>query len=563
MSAISTVSIRQPREVEAKISDVTPLCQALEDERPWLASQIGFNDWDAACTAVAEQCDVWATDYVAKRFDHGQLSDVLREQCAVRLWRVWAHHWSDEHAKTGRAVDGFEVARQIQAGRRGGRTLGGDPLSDAVFVQIGPGRADQAWPRLVDDYQGVFEEEGRRVLGRRPDGDQWRDLATRLLGADRPGHPRIWGYRGYSSLRTWLRPVMRRHLLDAFRARREQRLSGEGITTIGPTDVAATRESAEWFRDALRSGLLTLPARDRTALLLHGLRWPNGAIARRLGVSPGQASRIRAGAVARLTNILFAADPARFAELRDATDADGRWFASILSEVLMGKTIEYGGLDDPFATGPKRRQQLFKPASKIFKVDKYGHRKIDAKDDAPDTDEQLSKDYLPDDDSIHVATPKDRASEVFEALIGQDAERRPTVVCLDGREVQDQNKLADWLGQFDARVNEQFNDTAAEDPYEPQLVVIVTEMADQSAQRLSVESTLIVAPSGPAADVVYRQFLVAGLGDLLHATPGLSAVEPDPRATPPQHQNAAQADEWDARMRQLAEWSDDPTSFGG
>lgn len=485
------------------------------------------------------------------------LSREQREQCTLRLWQVWAYHWSDEYAEAKRAVDGFKLARQIQVGRRGKRALGGDPLSDAVFVQVGPARVDDAWSRLVNDYQDVFEEEGRRVLGRRPDIDQWRDLATRLL-VDRPNRPRIWNYRGHSSLRTWLRPIVRRHLLDAFRARRTTSFADEGVTTTSPTDIATVRESADWFRTALHDSLGALPVRDRSTLLLHGLRWSNGAIARRLGVSPGQASRIRAGAVARLSQVLSAANPSRFAELRDATGTDGRWFASILSEILVNTTIAYNEADKSRSAGRKLGRRRSTPAvpaaNKGLEIDD---------DDAPDTDEPLANEYLPDDDAIHVVTPDERAPKVFDSLVRGDADARPTVVCLDARGVRNADDLEGWLGQFDARVNEQFNDPAADDPYEPQVAVIVTPGMEGTVRHLVVDATVLAAPAGLAAREIYRSFLVNSLGDLLHAPPSLGTVELESGAELPRHQTDAQADEWDARMRQLAEWSNDPNALGG
>ncbi len=151
----------------------------------------------------------------------------------------------------------------------------------------------------------MFQQEARR-FGTSPESlfeEVWECL-------DPHETSRSWlvRYRGYSSLRTYLRVVVRHRLYDAFRSRSARYIAERVFTEQRyqhAVSAPATVTQLEEFRDQVSHALVSLPELERKLLLLRyqeGLT--NGTVARRIGVSEGQASRLHKQAVAKLRKLL-------------------------------------------------------------------------------------------------------------------------------------------------------------------------------------------------------------------------------------------------------------------
>jgi RNA polymerase sigma factor (sigma-70 family) len=474
----------------------------LEAQRRWLADQPPFQrDWDRGCAVIAQSLDNWVAEY-AKEITGGGIARKVADRSCIRVWSTWAHHWEQakRRSSTGQA-DGMAVADMVRAGIRPGtrHPMGGNPLRDSVLVETCLASLNPALERFFREYQGTCDEEFRRVFHRAADSQLWEDLFVKLVGPA-PEAGKLAEFRGYSSLRSWLRTISRNFALDRCRTEQirriaERKAASSTISTKTVLDSVEWEETLRWCREQWVRALSSLKERERIALLLRfRYGWAANSIAAYLSVSPGQVSRILGQATGRLRlqlenplrDLLQEYEPTTLARLLF------RGIEEIQPDELQ---IESRTLTNPLETPvsktkpkPKKTKESKKSARTVTNV-KAGKRLSHAGrlvTDKPRQDaarasraairnsesemEELEQ-FLP--EELVAAHVGDAPEDLFDQLERKPAGQRPAVICLDARNETDLQRVLPWLEQFDAVISDQYEDEP-ESPYEPQRVVVVS-----------------------------------------------------------------------------------------
>ena len=171
-----------------------------------------------------------------------------------------------------------------------------DERRDARLVARVRAGDERAFAQIVAEHSPSLLAHARRMVGGHHDAeDIVQDAFVRahraLLADDRE-----------IALGGWLHTIVRNRALDRLRQTRPQ-ASFEDAARLRPSDPADEPERAFERHEALGElvgGLRALPARQRTALVLHELEGlPHALIGRRLGVSEAASKtllhRARAG----------------------------------------------------------------------------------------------------------------------------------------------------------------------------------------------------------------------------------------------------------------------------
>jgi hypothetical protein len=246
------------------VEPIQILLELIERDRSWLAIQPRFEaDWGHGCRWALAQMESWVRAVEPDLLPTPVGGDLL-DRCRVRLWAAWSYHWHEAaRAAPDHRTDGATVAALLRRGIRPGRlgtSLGGDPLRDAIIVEACLVGRPSAHGLLREAYADVFQREARRV-GAAPD-DLLEEVWDRLDPIDKASRSWLERYCGYSSLRTFLRVVVRHRLLDSLRSRCTRRLAERAFTErwhagaeATPTAGAELDEFRSQVRRALLSGL--------------------------------------------------------------------------------------------------------------------------------------------------------------------------------------------------------------------------------------------------------------------------------------------------------------------
>lgn len=169
------------------------------------------------------------------------------------------------------------------AGHRGGVDLG--QRSDDALVRAARLGDTDAFAALVHRHGPGMERYARFILG---DDEDAADATQEALVSAWRGLP---GFRGDSTVRTWLFTLVSRRAADLQRRRRPLPVDDEQLERRLPAlpDTASATALEADLLAALRAALQELPWRQRASWLLReveGLRYEE--IAATLGVTSGQ-----------------------------------------------------------------------------------------------------------------------------------------------------------------------------------------------------------------------------------------------------------------------------------
>lgn len=499
----------------------------LESERAWLSLQPNFQDgWEEGCRWAVQRAaalvDEYALDLLTPPLSPRSLS-----ACHARLWSAWGYHWRQAaDALSSGQIDGEVVAQDLRHGVRPttGHFIGGDPLRDTVLAEGCLEGDRNALERLHQEYRDVFERESRESLHREPDLDQWHDLIVRLIGADRSddGPRRLDRFLGFSSLRVWLRPVVRHFLWDSFRSEQARRAAELRLTTGGlagervPVESTEVEDSLELFREQVAGALARLPAQDRLLLFLHFRQgWPNHVIAEHLQRSAGQISRLRQSATERFCQeVRDALQPGWLDELRESDPILTAYFLLRgLDELPADAAVSEGqepeeedrlmaqktdrkkmrrkkpAVKRPAAKKPAAKKSAAVPIQIPRSIGRHQKKQPGEEDrsrsDAvepilgvKDAEIERSLDrLLP--NALEKATTGDGPEKLLPRLRALPPSDRPGVICLDARSASPADVVA-WLERFDAVVYEP-GDGGGDEPWEPRRVIFLSGPALRAA----------------------------------------------------------------------------------
>jgi RNA polymerase sigma factor (sigma-70 family) len=475
----------------------------LDAQRSWLADQPPFQgDWNEGCAVITQTLDNWVAEY-AKEITGSGISRKVANRSCMRLWSAWAYHWEQakRRSSTGHA-DGLAVAEMVCEGVRPGtrHPMGGNPLRDAVLVETCLAGLDRALDRFFREYQPPCEEEFRRVFHRAADSQLWEDLFVKLVGPA-PEVGKLMEFRGYSSLRSWLRTISRNFAMDRCRTEQIRRIAErKAATSTTSTKTKTTldplewEETLRWCREQWVRALSSMKESERIALLLRfRYGWAANSIAASLKVSPGQVSRILGQATDRLRlqlenplkDLLQEYDPTTLARLlfhgmehlqHDELQIKSHTLTNAL-ETLVSKTKP----TPKKAKAPKKLAKTVKNIGSGKRLTEAGRLLVGKpQQDAARTSRAANRDsasgiqdleqFLP--EELVAAQVSDAPEDLFDQLEMKPAGERPAIVCLDARKETDLQRVIPWLERFDAVVSDQYEDES-ESPYEPQRVVVV------------------------------------------------------------------------------------------
>jgi RNA polymerase sigma factor (sigma-70 family) len=459
------------------------LLDLIEQNRSWLAIQPRFEaDWGRGCRWALAEMESWIRAVESDLFPSLAEGERL-DRCRVRIWLAWSYHWHEATlAAPDHRADGVSVAALLRMGVRPGRvgsSLGGDPIRDSVLVEACLLGYTAAHERLRDAYADVFLREAQRVSAA-SGGDLLDEVWDRLNPIDEASRAWLRRYRGYSSLRTFLRVVVRHRLLDSLRSRCTRRLAERAFTERWYARAEATPTAGtelDEFRSQVRRSLQSLPEIEQRLLVLRYLEGlPNGVVARKIGLSEGQTSRLHGQAVARLRDALKPLWQEEISSSDQGYSLYAQFLLRGLSETLALR--DYTGVAT-IATGPKEG-----PMALIHETEKRkdrrssppkGPQSLGSK--APARREELSpptpidlEGLIP--ENIAVVVLGEKAPEdAFTELRDTPVENRPGTLCLDARSGA-AGDARTWLDKFDALVYEQ-EEGAVPDSVELQVVVFL------------------------------------------------------------------------------------------
>lgn len=134
-----------------------------------------------------------------------------------------------------------------------------------------------AWEHFVEKYRPVVDNFARAAIGDRSQAQEiadsiWADLYGLKAGTG-PQHPPLEHYHGRSALASWLRVVVARREVDAWRAlRRTESLDGNGnrardrVSGIVDDSDPDRNKLIPMLRDALDDALAALDPKDKLRL---------------------------------------------------------------------------------------------------------------------------------------------------------------------------------------------------------------------------------------------------------------------------------------------------------
>jgi hypothetical protein len=227
----------------------------------------------------------------------------------------------------------------------------------------------------------------------------------------------------------------------------------------------------------LRNEPLSLPETEQRLLVLRYLEgFPNGVVAREIGLSDGQTSRLHGQAVARLRDALAPLWQEEISSSEQGYSPYAHFFLRGLSETLALQG--YTGAAK-IAAGPKEG-----PMALIHETEKRKERRSTPRRTpaSPGRKAPVRREELPPPapidleglipETIAVVVLGEKAPEdTFAELRDTPVEKRPGTLCLDGRGGSAEDART-WLDKFDALVYEQ-EEGAVPDPVEMQVVVFL------------------------------------------------------------------------------------------
>jgi hypothetical protein len=291
---------------------------------------------------------------------------------------------------------------------------------------------------------------------------------------------------------------------------------------------------------------------------LEGL--PNGVVAREIGLSDGQTSRLHGQAVARLRDALKPLWQEEISSSEQGYSLYAQFLLRGLSETLALQ--DYTGAAKT-AAGPKEGQMGL-----IHEIEKRKERRGTPRKAAatPARKAPARREELPQPAPIDleglipekiavVALGETRPEDAFAELRDTPVEKRPGTLCLDARGASAEDARV-WLAKFDALVYEQ-EEGAVPDPVELQVVVFLAgkqplEPFNDLLTRSDIDWVLTEDRRSPLTEL-YPEVVREDLTVLLSTDPaeGLD-MDDDPDARPiedflPEDER----EEWEQRLKEL------------
>jgi RNA polymerase sigma factor (sigma-70 family) len=557
---------------ERAVEPIQILLDLIERNRSWLAIQPHFEaDWGHGCRWALAEMESWVRAVESDLFAAPVEGERL-DRCRARVWIAWSYHWHEATlVAPDRRADGASVAALLRRGVRPGRvdsSLGGDPIRDSVLVEACLLGHTAAHEQLRDAYSDVFLREAKRV-GAASGDILLEEVWDRLDPIDEASRGWLERYCGYSSLRTFLRVVVRHRLLDSLRSRCTRRLAERAFTErwYARAEATPTAEAElDEFRSQVRRALLSLPEIEQRLLVLRYLEGlPNGVVAREIGLSDGQTSRLHGQAVARLREALKPLWQEEISSSEEGYSLYAQFLLRGLSETLALE--DYTGAAKTAAGQKEGRMALIHETEKREqrrgtprKVAATPGRKAAARrKDVPAPAPIDLEGLIP--ETIAVVVLGEKAPEdVFAELRDTPVEKRPGTLCLDARGGLAEDART-WLDKFDALVYEQ-EEGAVPDPVEMQVVVFLA-----GKQSLAPFEDLITRPDidwvltedrGSPLTKLYPEVVRKDLTALLSTDPteGLHAEE-DPDFRPiEEFLPEDEREEWRQQLRELGHKED-------
>lgn len=542
------------------------LLELIERNKSWLAIQPRFEaDWGRGCQWALAEMEGWVRA-VGSDLLPAPVEGNLLNRCRVRIWAAWSYHWHEATLSApDRRADGASVAALLRKGVRPGRvdsSLGGDPIRDSVFVEACLLGYTAAHEQLREAYADVFLREAQRV-GAASGGDLLEEVWDRLDPIDEASRGWLERYCGYSSLRTFLRVVVRHRLHDSLRSRCTRRLAERQFTekqqaraAIPPTAGAELEE----FRAQVRRALLSLPEVEQKLLVLRYLEGlPNGVVAREIGLSDGQTSRLHGQAVARLRDALQPLWQEEISSSEQGYSLYAQFLLRGLSETL--DLQDYTGATKTAAAPKegqmgliheteKRKKRRSTPPKAAVPARKAPARREELPPPAPIDLEGL----IPDTIAV-VMIGKQEPEDAFAELQATPVEKRPGTLCLDARSGSAEDARA-WLDKFDSLVYEQ-EEGVIPNPVELQVVVFLAgkqslKPFDDLLTRPDIDWVLTKDRRSPLTKL-YPEVVRQDLTALLSTDPadGLD-MDDDPDALPIEDfMPEDEREEWEQRLKEL------------
>lgn len=542
------------------------LFDLIEKCRPWLAIQPRFEaGWSQGCRWVLGVVENWVLTS-AHDLLPSPVEGKLLDRCRVRVWAAWSYHWHEAtRTAPDHRVDGVTVADMLRRGERPGcvdSPLGGDPLRDSVFVEACLLGQAAVRDQLRATYADVFLREVQRVGAVSEARSLEEEVWDRLDPIDEASRRWLERYCGYSSLRTFLRVTVRHRLLDSLRSRSTRRLAERAFSERRSREelLPITGVELEEFRAQVRRALLGLPETEQILLLLRyreGL--PNGAVARRIGLSEGQTSRLHGQAVAKLRDALKPVWSDEIGGSEQGYSLYAQFLLRGLSEVLALQ--DYTGAAKTTA-GPKEG-----PMSLIRETEKRKDRRTPRKAVAAPARKPAARgEELPPpppidleglipDTIAEAVLGKQEPEAAFAELRDTPVEKRPGTLCLDARGGSAEDART-WVAKFDALVYEQ-DEKPVPNPVEMQVVVFLARKQslkpfEDLLTRSDIDWILTDDSSSPLTRL-YPEVVRKDLTALLSGDPteGLD-TEDDPDARPiEEFLPEDEREEWEQRLKEL------------
>lgn len=544
------------------------LFDLIERNRSWLAHQPRFEmGWSLGCQWVLGEMENWVR-VAGTGLLPAPIEGELLDRCRVRVWAAWSYHWHEAAGVSADCrADGAAVADLLHRGVRPGRVtslLGGDPIRDSVLVEACLLGQAAAHDQLREAYTDVFLREVRRVGVASELEMLEEEVWDRLDPIDQTSRSWLERYRGYSSLRTFLRVAVRHRLLDSLRSRSTRRLAERTFSERRQTraeSLPSAGTQLEEFRDQVREALWHLSDVERRLLILRyreGL--PNGVVASRINLSGGQTSRLHRQAVEKLRDALKPLWQDEIGSSEQGFSLYAQFLLRGLSETLSlrnytGETRTAAspkegpmGLIQHLEKPKETRRVVRKPAPAPARKAIAPHEELPRP--APDDLDGLIPETI-----AAVVLRETRPEAAFANLREMPAEDRPGVLCIDARGAPPED-TRDWLDRFDALIYEQ-DEPAVPSPVEMQVVVFLA--ANQSLEPFSDLLTrpdidwVLTDDRRSALGDQYQEMVRKDLTALLSNDPARGLhQEDDPEFRPVEEfLPEDEREEWEQRLREL------------
>lgn len=269
-------------------------------DRSWLEDQPGMTPWSDGCHKLCDQL-VNLTDAYHRRLLEREPSEEAQSAYWHRFWRCWRFHWREASDSKDGPVDGFQGLRNLRArkGFLGRGKYKEDLLEDVCLAEAVCQKDEPARLIFRARFHAVVMSTARKILVNFDEEDQWLGFMNEHLAP--PLGRALPTYQGHGALKTWVRITAHNYFLDKS-GQRQPLGTPARPRPLPKNQIAGPRQPTNQIvmADMLEFCLSKLSDNERLSAQMHSERYSNAEIAQALGLSKGQASRLKNRALEKL-----------------------------------------------------------------------------------------------------------------------------------------------------------------------------------------------------------------------------------------------------------------------